>query len=144
MEVTNSDPARRLLLWSTPILLGNLLAVIWHLLLLVKVQPGTPGFLPPLLILVNLLPVAGLVAFAKGYSKLAASVIIFPLGVALVAGAYSHFLSAGPDNILRMPPGGWTLPFQASALLLVMLEVLGCLVAVLMFASAPMKPVQPT
>jgi hypothetical protein len=144
MEMTNLDSNRRLLLWSTPIMMGNLLVVIWHLLLLVKVQPTTPGFVPPLLILVNLLPLAGLVVFAKGFSKLAASMIILPLGIALVIGAYAHFLSAGADNILRMPAGELTLPFQVSAFLLVVFEALGCGIGVRMFANAPIKRMQRT
>lgn len=35
------------------------IVVIWQLVLLVQVHPHTPRFLPPVLILVNVLPVAG-------------------------------------------------------------------------------------
>jgi hypothetical protein len=73
-----------------------------------------------------LVPVAGLVAFAKGFPKLAGSMIILPLAIALIIGTYAHFLSPGTDNILRMPPGDLRLPFQISAVLLVFLEALGC------------------
>ena len=81
MEPTNANSTRKLLLWSLPIVLGHFVAVIWHLLLLVKVQPSTPRFFPPLLILFNLFPVAGLVALAKGFLKLAGSMIILPLAI---------------------------------------------------------------
>ena len=64
--------------------------MLWHLFLLVKVQPGAPRFFPPLLILFNLFPVAGLVALAKGFRKLAGSLIILPLAIALVIGTYAH------------------------------------------------------
>jgi hypothetical protein len=37
------------------------------------VQPGFPRLAIPLLILVNLLPIAGLIAVVKGYQKLAAA-----------------------------------------------------------------------
>jgi len=134
MELTKSNSARKLLLWSVPIVIGHFVAVVWHLLLLVKVQPGTPGFLPALLIGINLLPVAGLAAFVKGFPKVAASMITVPLGIALVIGAYSHFLSPGTDNVLRMPPGELRVPFQVSATLLVVLEGLGCWVGLRMFA----------
>jgi hypothetical protein len=66
LEPTNADSTRKLLLWSASIVLGYFVAVLWHLLLLVKVQPSTPRFFPPLLILFNLFPIAGLVALAKG------------------------------------------------------------------------------
>src|SRR5215472_10508263 len=118
MEPTKADSTRKLLIWSVPIVVGHLVAVIWHLLLLVKVQPSTPRFAPPLLILVNLFPVAGLVALAKGLRKFAGSMITIPLAIALVIGSYAHFLSPGTDNILHMPPGDLRLPFQISAVLL--------------------------
>lgn len=105
MKVTEEVSSRRLLLWSAPIVVGHFLIVLWHLLLLVKVQPNTLRFLPPLLILVNLLPVAGLVVLAKGFPRLAASLITLPLGIAFVIGAYAHFLGPGTDNVMHIPPG---------------------------------------
>jgi hypothetical protein len=136
MEPTNPDSTRKLLLlWSAPIVLGHFVAVIWHLLLLVKVQPSTPRFFPPVLILFNLFPVVGLVALAKGLSKLAASMIILPFAIALVIGTYAHFLSSGTDNILRMPSGDLRLSFQMSAVLLVLLDAIGCWVAIRIFAA---------
>src|SRR5665213_102235 len=101
MEPTKADSPRTVLLWSAPIVVGQFIAVVWHLLLVVKVQPDFPRFAVPLLILVNLVPVAGLVAFAKGFPKLAGSMIILPLAIALIIGTYAHFLSPGTDNILR-------------------------------------------
>jgi hypothetical protein len=137
MEPTHADSTRKLLLWSALVVLGHFVAVIWHLLLLVKVQPGTPRFFPPLLILFNLFPVAGLFALAKGFRKLAGSMIIVPLAIALIIGTYAHFLSPGTDNILRMPSGDLRLSFQISAMLLELLEALGCWVAIRIFAHLP-------
>ena len=121
-------------------MLGHFVAVIWHLLLLVKVQPGTPRLFPSLLILFNLFPVAGLVALAKTFRKLAGSMIILPLAIALVIGTYAHFLSPGTDNILRIPAGYLTLSFQISAVLLVLLEALGCWVGIRIFAHLSARP----
>ena len=140
MEPTNADSTRRLLFWSAPIVLGNLIVVIWHLLLLVKVQPNTPRLFPPLLILFNLFPVAGLVALAKGFRKLAGSMIVLPLAIALVIGTYAHFLSPGTDNIFHMPSGDLRLPFQISAILLALLEALGCWVGIRIFAHLSARP----
>jgi len=137
MGPTTIDSAGNFRRWSALIVLGHFAVVLWHLVLLLKVQPGTFGFAPPLLILVNLIPVAGLVAFARGFPKLAGSMITLPLAIALVIGAYAHFLSPGSDNILNMPPGALRLPFQISAVLLLILEALGCWIGVRMFASMP-------
>jgi len=140
MEPTNENSTRKLLLWSLPIVLGHFVAVMWHLLLLVKVQPSTPRFFPPLLILFNLFPVAGLVTLAKGFRKLAGSMIILPLAIALVIGTYAHFLNPGTDNIFHMPSGDLRLSFQISAMLLVLLEALGCWVGIRIFAHSSARP----
>jgi hypothetical protein len=129
-----TDSMRKLLLWGALVVLAHFVVVLWHLVLLVKVQPSIPTLAILLLILINLVSVAGLVAFAKGFRKLAGSMIVIPLGVALVIGGYTHFLSAGTDNVLRLPPGDLRLPFQVSAVLLMLLEGAGCWIAVRMFA----------
>jgi hypothetical protein len=107
--------------------------------LVVTAQPSFPRSAIPLMILVNLFPVAGLVALAKGFRKLAGSMIILPLAIVLIIGTYAHFLSAGTDNILRMPPGDLRLPFQISAVLLVLLEALGCWVGIRIFSQMSVR-----
>ena len=101
-------------MWSVPVVTGHFLVVVWHQWLLVRVQPGPPSFLPPMLILVNLLPVAGLIVLAQGSQKLAATLVTVPLGVALVIGFGAHFLSSGNDNVLHMPPGALRLSFKSA------------------------------
>jgi hypothetical protein len=129
----------KVLMWSVPVVTGHFLVVVWHLWLLVRVQPGTPRFLPPILILVNLLPVAGLIVLAKGSQKLAATLVTVPLGVALVVGFGAHFLSSGNDNVLHMPPGALLLSFQTSAVLLMVLEAAGVLLGLQMFRLGKKK-----
>ena len=128
---TNSR--RGLLPLGTALVLAHFIIVVWHVMLLVKVQPHIPGLAILALILINLVPLGGLIAFARGFSKSASAMIFIPLGVALVIGVYSHFLSAGSDNVLRMPPSALRLPFQVSAVLLALLEALGCWIALRMF-----------
>ena len=129
-----ADSRRKLLFWGALLVGAHFIAVLWHLDLLFAVQPSFPRIAGLMLVLGNLLPIVGVVGFAKGANRFAATLIVIPLGVALVIGGYSHFLSPGSDNVLRMPSGGLTLPFQISALLLALLEVFGCLVGVTMLS----------
>ena len=131
----HNDFTRTLLLWSAPLIVAHFFAVLWHLRLLVTVQPGTPAFLPPLLICINIIPIAGLFVFARGFPVLAGSMVTLPLGVALVSGAYAHFLTSGRDNVLHMPPGPYRFSFQASAISLVVLEAAGCWAGLRMLVS---------
>jgi hypothetical protein len=61
-EKTNLIP--KPLPFATFVVVGHFAVVIWHLLLLVKVQPSTPRIALILLVTINMVPVAG-VAFAK-------------------------------------------------------------------------------
>jgi hypothetical protein len=135
MHAAENPFTRLLLVWSVPVVVGHFLVVLWHLSLLVRVDSHTPRFLPPLLILINLIPLAGLFVFARGFFKLAAAMIAIPFAVALVIGGYSHFLSSGSDNILHLAPGEFTLSYQISAVLLVLLEAMGCWIGVQMVAK---------
>ena len=130
METTKPDFIHRLLLWATVAALGNFVVVLGHLWLVVRIQPSFPKSAIPGLILVNLLPVGGVLALRKGYRKSAAILIAIPLAVGFVIGTYSHFLSSGTDNVFRMAAGELTLPFQLSAVLLVLFEALGLWVGV--------------
>lgn len=143
MEEPQADFIRKLLPFATFVVLGHFAVVIWHLFLLLKVQPSTPWFAALLLVVANLLPIVGLFAFAKGRYNLAAGLIALPLSVALLIGGYTHFLTAGSDNVFRMPPGALRLPFQISAVLLAVLESLGCFLSLRMLAATRAKHVAP-
>jgi hypothetical protein len=47
-----------------------------------------------------------------------------------VDGLITHFFSAGPDNVFRIAAGALTWSFRVSAVLLVVLETVGCWLAV--------------
>ena len=137
MQSGATNQERKLIVWGTLFVLGHYAVVVWHITLLVKVQPAFPAIAVLMLLLGNLIPVAGLVVFAKNLPRVAGTMILVPLGTALVIGGYTHFLTPGSDNVFRMPSGGLTLPFQVSAIVLALLEALGCWVSIRMFLFMP-------
>ncbi len=139
MEQKETYSLRKLFFFGTTVVLSHFAVVIWHLFLLLKLQPGTSELALVLLIVVNLIPVMAMVAFQKGHPKLAGAMIFVPLGMALVFGIYAHYLSTGTDNVFRMPGGEWRLSFRLSAILLSVLEALGCWIGFQMFRSAGAK-----
>jgi hypothetical protein len=42
MQRTKADSTRTFLHWSAPIMVGHFIIAVWHLFLVVKVQPGFP------------------------------------------------------------------------------------------------------
>jgi hypothetical protein len=91
-----------------------------------RVHPGSFG-LPFVLIIaaVNVIPILGWVLIRKGTIR-AAWLILLPLGVALVVGLYGHFLHFGPDNVFLIPPSTFALSFRLSAVILIIIQILGC------------------
>jgi hypothetical protein len=59
-----------------------------------------------------------------------------PCRDSIVIGLYAHFLSPGTDNVLRMAPVELRLPFQTSAVLLVLLEATGLRLGLRIFRQA--------
>jgi hypothetical protein len=133
MDTARRDFIHSLLFWGTGIVAANLAVILWHLSLVVRVQAGFPRSAIPFLILANLLPVIGIVMLARGHRNWAGIFITVPLAAGFIIGITAHFLRPGTDNVLHMPPGELTLPFQISAVALVILEALGCWVGIKAF-----------
>jgi len=63
-------------------------------------------------------------------NKIAGWLLLVSLGVGLLIGTYEHFLSPSPDNVFRLAQGGGALQFRITAVLLMILEGLGCWIGV--------------
>jgi hypothetical protein len=115
----------------TTVALVNLPLVAWHLSVLSRMHPGTitGGFVGGIMLL-NLFPVLGALAlWTTTANKIAGWLCLIPLGIGLVVGGYSHFLSPGPANVFRTARGPLSGQLQAGALLLLVIDALGCWLA---------------
>jgi hypothetical protein len=59
------------------------------------------------------------------FRKLAGWLLLIFFAIPLVIGGDGHFVKSSPDKVFQMASGGFTLPFQVSAVLLVIFEILG-------------------
>jgi uncharacterized membrane protein YhaH (DUF805 family) len=119
-------PMRRFYWYATLVVLMHAAVVLWHLELLARLNAALEVDQVPLFAgLANIIPLIALISLWAQYSKLGGWLLLF-LAVPLVIGGYSHFLSPGSDNIFRMAPGELTAGFRVSAVLLWVLEFLGC------------------
>jgi intracellular septation protein A len=62
---------------------------------------------------------------------------------ALGADLYEHFLHTSANNVFVVPPGGWTVSFDASVFILLALEILGCLFGILLLGGRTRNNSQP-
>jgi hypothetical protein len=121
---------RRLPLYGTLALLANFALVLWHLEALGARHPEMAR--APLLLLGGGVAAVSLVLAALLWSRgrgLAAWMLAVFFAATASIGLYEHFLKPGPDNVLTMVGGPASPPFQASATLLVLVEALGCAIA---------------
>ncbi len=121
----------RLRLYGTVIVLANCGVIVWHLLILARLHSMlSDGQILLIAILVNLIPFTALLLLWTRFRKIAGWLLLASLGIGLLIGTYEHFLSSSPDNVFRMAPGEWTLQFRITAVLLMIVEGLGCWIGV--------------
>ena len=116
--------------YATFVVLAHAAVVFWHLVLVAKITPG----LTELQVLaattaINLVPAIALVLLWAHSPRLGGLLLLLPLAVGLVIGGQEHFVTPGPLNVFHMATTPWVLPFQVTAVLLLVLEVSGCWIA---------------
>jgi hypothetical protein len=121
----------RLPLYGTVIVLANCGVIICHLLILARLHSMlSDGQILLIAILLNLIPFMALLLLWTRFRKIAGWLLLASLGIGLLIGTYEHSLSSSPDNVFRMAPGKWTLQFRITAVLLMIVEGLGCWIGV--------------
>jgi hypothetical protein len=117
--------------YATAVVLAHAGVVFWHLQVLAKLNPNlSPQKALLFASLASLVPILAVILLWFNLRKLAACLALLFFTIPLAIGGYEHFLSSGPDNIFRMAAGEGTLAFLVSAVLLLMLELLGCWVSI--------------
>ena len=126
--------------YATFIVLAHAGVVFWHLLLVAKITPGLTGHqVLAATAAVNLVPTVALILLWAHFLRLAGFLLFLPLAVGLGIGGNEHFLTVGPLNVFHMAATPWALPFRVTAVLLLVLEVLGCWIAIRAFRGLPLR-----
>jgi hypothetical protein len=110
----------------TALVAGNFAAALWHLHILQNVHStalsSEMATLGPIVGSVSSLVI--LLVWTRFY-KVGAWIAAGLLSIGFAIGSYEHFVSVNPNNLFIMPPGAWTLSFQVSVGLLVVIQLLG-------------------
>jgi hypothetical protein len=136
------EPAmRKLYVHATLVVLAHAPVVFWHLLILARLASAlTREHALLFAVLVNLFPAIALILLWANHRKPACGILLLFFVIPFAIGGYEHFLSSGPDNVFHMASGEWTLPFEVSAVLLALLELLGCWASVRILRASPSSP----
>ena len=126
--------------YGTFIVLTHAGVVFWHLVLVAKITPGlTDHQVLAATIAINLVPAIALVLLWAHFLRLGGFLLFLPLAIGLVIGGMEHFVTLGPLNVFYMAPSPWVVPFRVTAVVLAVLEVLGCWIAVRSTLAKPVK-----
>jgi len=116
----------RLKIVGTAAALANLVAVVWHLYLVAKLQPTTPLSISiRIAAIAGALTLAGLVLLWMRWHKTGALILAAMFANGLVIGVLEHFFVTGPFNVFDVGAGDWTLLFKVSVAILLVFEVAG-------------------
>jgi hypothetical protein len=130
--------------YATLVVLAHAGAVIWHLVLVAKITPGlTEHQVLAATAAINLVPMVALVLLWAHFLRLGGFLLFLPLAVGLVIGGNEHFVTPGPLNVFHMASTPRALPFGVTAVLLLVLEVLGCWIAIQAFRGVPFSGAKP-
>ena len=109
------------------VIAAHSLVAIWHLLLTTRVLPAMS--LAQAWLAIGIFAAVHLVVAVVWWllpSRPGGIFLFLLFAVALAFGTYEHFLSASPNNILRMSPGEGVTAFRISSILLFLLEAAAC------------------
>ena len=114
------------LAFVTAMVAGNFATSLWHLYILHAAHSAASGnqifTLGPIVGSVSLLAILLMwTRFYKAGAWISAGLLL----AGLTIGSYEHFISVNPNNVFIMPDASWTLSFQVSVGLLVIVELLG-------------------
>src|SRR5579862_9832333 len=87
-----------------------------------------------LLLAVYILPVVAALLLWRQVEFAGAVLLALSMGAALIYGFVNHFLLPGADNVTQQVIGIWPMIFEITAVLLIPLEALGCLLGLRLIA----------
>ncbi len=112
--------------YLTAIVAVNLGLAIWHLYVLGQLHAEMTSVelarFGAALALVSM--VVAILLWTR-WRKAGGGLFLLLLAAGLVIGGYEHFVRAGADNVFTMAPGPLTYSFQASAVLILLVELIG-------------------
>ena len=130
--------------YATFVVLAHTGAVFWHLLLVRKITPGlTDDQVLAATAGIALVPAIAVVLLWVDFPRIGGLLLFLPLAVGLGIGGDEHFVAPGPLNVFYVAATRWALQFRMTAVLLLVLEVLGCWIAIRAFRAVPFSKSDP-
>ncbi|MCU1267612.1 MAG: hypothetical protein JWM21_3930 [Acidobacteria bacterium] len=113
--------------YGTALVLGHALVATVHGLahqrLAIELTVAQELFI---LIIITLAPLASMFLLWTRLRRVGGAILLLSMLGSLVFGAVNHFMITSPDHVQHLAQGTWRLPFQITAVLLAVTEIIGC------------------
>jgi hypothetical protein len=126
---TNMTEADRMIRLATIIVLAHLVIYIIHGMAHSALHIGLPLWGTIFVIaVIGVGPIAGLLLLWSRRVKSGAVTLALTTAGSLLFGLWYHFVVSGVDHVAHLPDDPWKLPFQVTAVLLLLTEAVGAAV----------------
>jgi len=88
---------------------------------------------------IGIAPILAVVLLKSGSRLKGAGTLAVAMAASLLFGIWNHFLVHAADHVAYIPGGPWRLPFQVTAGLLVITEVMGFILALRLVRSQHLR-----
>jgi hypothetical protein len=78
------------------------------------------------IVVITLAPLVSMLLLWTRLWRAGAALLFLSMLGSLIFGLVNHFVIASPDHVQHLSAGTWRLPFQMTAVLLAVIEILGC------------------
>jgi hypothetical protein len=126
------------------VVVAHWMVAVWHLFLAAKVLPAPNDRVSWLAItLITCAHVVVSIALWTLRDRLAGLVSLIFFLAAMGADLYERFLHASANSVFTVAPGNWTPWFDVSVVVLLALEIVGCLLGILLLSGRTRNNAQP-
>ncbi len=115
----------RLRMSFAAVVAANAATALWHLYVVHMLRSAMSA--GPLILLATFITgvcAAAVVLSWTGHRKTAGWLLVGYAVLGSTTGGYAHFVAPGPENVFQISPGEWMRPYQVSATLLFLLQLL--------------------
>jgi hypothetical protein len=90
-------------------------------------------------VVITIAPLVAIVLLWTQFCRIGGWLLLGSMAGSLLFGIYHHYIAISPDHVSQISFTGWELLFQITAILIVIVDSLGCLISVWILKALPYK-----
>ena len=88
-------------------------------------------------VVILLVPIIAAVLLSSQFDRIGSWLLLYSMAAASLFGIYNHYIVISPDHVSHVSFTGWGLLFQATAILTLIVDGLGCWISISALKAVP-------